>query len=172
MAIAATTGLLLTGCGEETPAAEEEPVEDVLEDVREDESPADEPEIPFEEIPGDELVEPVFDGLYDEGFLADIDAYLDREVVLSGEVADVLSETAFAMTAAGNPAVEPIVVVTPDPVPAVEPGAPVRVAGTLEAAFQILAVEEEQGIELEDPLFEEYAGSPFLLADTVEVTSG
>ncbi|CCG05510.1 hypothetical protein [Blastococcus saxobsidens] len=171
-ALAAAAGLLLAGCGGDEPAtdapAAEEPIEDVLDDVAEGESPGDEPDIPFEEIPGDELVEPAFDGLYDDEFLAEIDFYLERPVVLSGEVVDVLTDGVFAMSAAEDPGVPPILVVNSEPMPEIAAGVPVRVAGTLEDALEVGTGEQVQDLGLDDPLFEEYAGAPLLLAETVE----
>ncbi|SEK90659.1 hypothetical protein SAMN04515665_10694 [Blastococcus sp. DSM 46786] len=169
VALAAATGLMLTGCGEDEPAAEGS-AENVLGDVAEDEAPEEEPEIPFDEIPGDELVEPAFDGLYDDEFLADIDSYLERPVVLSGEVADLLTDGVFAMTAADDPGIAPILVVTSDAVPEIADGVPVTVTGTLEDALEMGAVEQMPDFELDDPLFEQYAGAPFVFAETVEVS--
>lgn len=159
-ALAAATGLMLTGCGEDDPAAVE-PVEEVIED----EPSAEEPETP----PGD-LAEPAFDGPYGEGFLIDAEAYLDLPVVLSGEVADVLTDGVFAMAAAEEPGVTPILVVSGDPLPEVESGVPVTVTGTLQDPVEVGEVGQVPDFALNDPLFEDYAGAPLVFAESVEVS--
>ncbi len=118
--------------------------------------------------PGSELAEPAFEGQFGEDFLADVDGFTGRQVTVSGEVAEVLQPQVFALTSASD-AVEPILVVGGEVPGSLEAGTPVQVSGSLEQGFDVVDVEDRVGFDLDDPLFEQYSGAPFLIAGTVQV---
>ncbi|RFU21351.1 hypothetical protein [Geodermatophilus marinus] len=125
--------------------------------------------------PDDELVEPpVFAGGYGPDFVSDVDQYAQQQVQLDGQVTEVIQPGFFAMTAPDDPSVAPLLVVDTEAgsTGSLDPGTPVQVTGTLEEGFDVPTVESDQGVDLDDALFEPYAGQPFVVTDSVAVQEG
>lgn len=160
----AVAGLGLAGCGEEEPVVEEPVVEEPVTGEATTEA-APEPTTEGEMATG----EMAYEGPYDQAFVDDMDTYMGQGVTLTGEVNETITPDAFTI----GPDVDPLLVIeTNEDIPPVDPGQQVQVTGTVEQVFDIVAVEEDYGIDLDDELFVAYESEPYLVADTGEVVSG
>ena len=167
----AVAGLGLAGCGgEEEPVAEEPVVEEPA--VEETNPVSDEAtgEIAAEPTTEGEMAagEMAYEGPYDDTFLEEIDTYVDQDVMVSGEVSEVIGPDSFAISGA----TEPMLIVEGQEIPAVDEGNAVQVTGTVEQAFDIVEVEEQLGTDLEDSLYTAYEGEPYIMATSAEVVAG
>ncbi len=118
------------------------------------------------DVRGPEDLEDPYDGPLTAAFRQDIEAYVDQEVTLEAQVADVLSPAAFTITGRDEE-VEPLLVVVEQPVGDLTPGIPVVVAATAQDEFEVAAVEEELGVDLPEGA-EEWEGEAYLRASIVE----
>ena len=149
-AFAAASTLGLTACGGDTAGTEAgADVEDVTE------------EEPLEDGP--------YDGVYDTAFYEDINTWVGQEVVLSADVNEVITPTAFTIAGTDDTSVEPLLVVGATENNGLAAETTVEVTGTVQEAFVVTEVEEELGIDLDDALFEEYAEENYVVAENVEV---
>ena len=166
----AVAGLGLAGCGTEGPE-EGTTVEEVTDgEIVETTAPA-EGEATAEEPVTEEPVEGelAYDGPYDQAFYDEATTYVGQQVTLTGEVNETITPDTFSI--GGD--VDPLLVIeTQENITPLDPGQQVQVTGTVEQAFDIVAVEEEFGLDLEDELFVAYESEPYLVADTGEVVSG
>lgn len=149
-AVAAFSALGLAACGGDTAGTEAgADVADVVE------------EEPLEEGP--------FEGPYDTAFYEDMDSYVGQGVVLSADVNDVITPSAFTIAGTDDTAVEALLVVGATENNELAPETTVEVTGTVQQAFVLTEVEDELGIDLDDALFEEWEQEPYVMADDVEV---
>lgn len=163
-------GLGLAACGPQGPAPEdpladgevEEPVQEPLDDPPAEEPTTTEPTAagPTGEGP---TAGTVYVGPYDQAFIDDLGTYTAQEVTVTGDVDETLTPDAFTIGADVDPL---LVIETQESIPPVDPGQEVEVTGTVEEIFEIVAVEEEFGIDLDDELFVAYESQPYLVAST------
>lgn len=107
----------------------------------------------------------VYDGLYGEDFAANVQDYDDREVAVSGTVEQVVSRNAFTL---GGDGVADLLVISAEGNEEVQQGDTVKVTGTAHATFDLPAVEDDIGRDLDDAQFEEWDQGPYVAADQVE----
>lgn len=157
----AATGLALTGCGADEPDPGTE-----VEDVTEGEVlPSGTPAAP--EGSGTRLP---FYGAYDRQFAEDRAVHEGQEVTLTAEVESVLSDHAFAVGDPDDVTLDPLLVVHDADVPQLEEGEALEVVGTVLPDFDVATAEEELGVDLEDALFEDRRGDPWLHATGATAT--
>lgn len=168
-------GLGLAACGPQGPAPDdpladgevEEPVQEPLDDPPAEEPTTTEPTAagPTGEGPTGEgpTAGTVYVGPYDQAFIDDLGTYTAQEVTVTGDVDETLTPDAFTIGADVDPL---LVIETQESIPPVDPGQEVEVTGTVEEIFEIVAVEEEFGIDLDDELFVAYESQPYLVAST------
>lgn len=108
-------------------------------------------------------VDELYDGPYSSDFAEEISTYVGDEVVVSAKVGEVISEQAF-MIAGGD--VEALLIVSTDTFD-VSPGALVKVTGTVRKAFTLADVKEDFGSEIDDELFVDREGEPYILASDI-----
>jgi hypothetical protein len=124
------------------------------------------------DIRGSGDLEDPYDGPYTSDFRTDVEAYVDQEVTLEASVDRVVSPVAFTITGPDGQAVEPLLVVTAEPLPDLRAGQDVVVAATPQDDFQVSAVEDRLDAALPEEPYEEWDGEPYLRASTVEVAGG
>lgn len=158
----AVAGLGLAGCGTEGSETGTD-VEDVTDGEVLESSP------PAEDAPAegaeDGIAAEGYVGPYDQDFSDRSTTYVGQEVTLSAEVSETVSPEAF--TIAG--AVDPLLIVESQELPAVDTGQVVEVTGTVQDDFAVTDVEEDLGTELEDELFSDYEGRPYVMATSAEI---
>lgn len=108
-----------------------------------------------------------YDGAYDSDFADDMDSYVGQEVTLSAEVAEVVSDKAFSI-AGGD--VEALLIVGAESQNDIEPGQLVKVTGTVKKALTVTELEDELQFELDDNLFIDWEGEPYVVATKVDST--
>ncbi|MGY1709211.1 hypothetical protein ACI8AC_06825 [Geodermatophilus sp. SYSU D00758] len=161
--LAAAVVLGLSGCGDDEPVATG-PQETADDTVAATEDPVDE-----EIEPGGELTEPAFEGDYTEDFIDRAGGYTGEQVTLRGTVGEVLQPGLFTLTSTEDTSAAPILVIGIEAPESIDAGTPAQVTGTLMEGFEVTDVEDQQGVDLDDPLFEQYSGQPYLNADSVEL---
>ncbi|MGY1669115.1 hypothetical protein ACI78U_00685 [Geodermatophilus sp. SYSU D00710] len=115
--------------------------------------------------PGD--LEDPYDGPYSPDFHDDVEAYVDQEVTLEASVDRVVSQLAFTITGPDGEDVAPLLVVTDEPLPGLQPGRDVVVAAVPHDEFAVSVVEDELDAALADEAYEEWEGEPYLSARRV-----
>ncbi len=160
----AVAGLALAGCNTEGPEDGVD-VEDISEGDVASSSPAAETPM-ADETP---MAGMGYSGLYDQNFYdeARADAYAGQEVTVSAEVTETLSDDTFVIAGTANTAVDPLLIVEEEEIPAVEVGQVVQVTGTVMQDFDVAAAEEKLGIDLDDEAYADFVGEPY-----VSITSG
>jgi hypothetical protein len=158
--IVAVAGLGLAGCNTEGPE-EGTDVEDVTEGEVLESSPA-----PQETDPE---VGAGYVGPYDQAFYDESETYAGQEVTVSAEVTETLSTDTFVIAGAAGTAVDPLLIVEKQEIPPLDDGQVVEVTGTVAQDFDIAATEEELGIDLEDELYADYVGEPYIMATSGEI---
>ena len=147
--ILAVAGLGLAGCNTEGPE-EGADVEDLSEN-------------------GDAEVAMGYVGPYDPAFYEESETYVGQQVTVSAEVAETLSTGTFVIGGTADTAVDPLLIVEEQEIPALEVGQVVEVTGTVQQGFDVAAAEEEFGIELEDELYADYVEEPYITATSAEI---
>jgi hypothetical protein len=149
-AVLALSGLGLTACGDDTAGNEAgADVQDVTED--------------------DVAVGP-YDGPYDTAFYGDLDSYVGEEVTVSADVNEILSPTSFTIAGTDDTTVEPLLVVGATEVTGLESDLTVSVTGTVQEGFDVAAVEDDLGADLDDELYTEWDGEHYLVAKSVDTS--
>lgn len=110
----------------------------------------------------------IYDGPYDETFNEDMDQYEGETVTVSAEVNDVLSENAFTIAGTEDTSVEELLIVSAEGNADLAEDDPVEVTGVVHQAFESTTVEEDLGFTLEEELFADYDGEPYIEATTVD----
>ncbi|MDT0275468.1 hypothetical protein [Blastococcus goldschmidtiae] len=124
----------------------------------------------IEDVPEDEvLADGPYEGRYEVDFFESIDDYADQEVTLTAAVDEVVRPDAFTIGGTGDVSVEALLVVGAEQDQELTPGATVEVTGTVKDGFVITDVEEELGVDLDGPVFEEFEDEPYIVAEDVEV---
>lgn len=157
----------LTACstaGEETGAD----VEDVNELAEEGEENLEEG---LEEGDEEEAVDGPFDGPFDDDFYADIDdLYVGELVTVSALVNEVIAPEAFTIAGTDETTVEELLVLHDGTVEGLEPELDVTVTGTAQTVFVLTDVEAELGVDLDDGLYTDWEGLPYIDATNVDST--
>jgi hypothetical protein len=166
--LAATTaiaaGLLLTGCGATDPAtstagesAAETEAASTAQPLRE--APPGPYDGPYNAAFAEEV------GTYPE--TGEIGVYEGMEVSLTAEIGEVVSPIAVAITDPQDPSVAPLLVVLENADTTLRAGDPIEVTGTVHAAYNVPAVEENLGEAPEADVLAHYDGQPFIEATQV-----
>lgn len=158
--IFATAGLALAGCNTAGPE-EGVDVEDISEGDVAASSPAAEPSMSAGAMG--------YNGVYDQTFYDGADAYAGQEVTVSAEVTENISTDTFVIGGADGTAVDPLLIVEESEVPSMVEGEVVQLTGTVQQDFDVVAAEELLGLELEDELYADYVGEPYLSITSGEV---
>lgn len=159
--IAAGLGLGLTGCNTEGPE-EGTDVEDISEGSIAPSTPAESRNVPAEpRVP--------YSGAYNQDFYDQADAYVGQDVTLSAEVTRTVSPDAFVIAGAEDTAVDPLLVIEAEEIPALDDGEVVRVTGTVQKDFDPVKVSQDLGIDLDTSKLGDYEGQPYVEATKGEV---
>lgn len=100
----------------------------------------------------------------------DVMSFVGQTVTVSAEVNEIIAPDAFTIAGDGFFGGEPLLIVSPPGGPAVQEGSPVQVTGTVRQAFDLPAVEQEFGFDLDDNLFGAYSGEPYIAASNIDPT--
>lgn len=167
----AVAGLGLAGCNTEGPE-EGTDVEDISEGEVAESSPAAE-ELPegdaAESSPANEELGAGYVGPYDQTFYDEADTFVGQEVTISAEVTETLSDDTFVIAGGAGTTVDPLLIVEAQEIPSLDEGQVVELMGTVQQGFDVAAAEEQLGIELEDELYADYVGGPYLEATSGEI---
>ncbi|MEX5302312.1 hypothetical protein [Kocuria sabuli] len=153
----AVAGLGLAGCGSEGPETGTD-VEDITDGEVVESSPAATQDAGAMAYAGD----------YNQDFYDESTTYVGQQVTLSAEVSETLSPDAFAIAGA----VDPLLIIESEEIPALDTGQVVQVTGTVQDDFDVVTVEEELGVDLEDGVFADFEGEPYIMATSGEVIEG
>jgi hypothetical protein len=169
VSVLAIAGLALTGCGgtEEDEAGTE--VEDITGGEVAETPPAE--QTPPAEAEGTQTRMPFY-GAYDRQFVDDQAVHEGQEVTLTAEIVEVVSSHALEIGDPNDLTLDPLLVVHDLGATGLEPDQAVEVVGTVMASFELATVEEEFGQSLEDELYTDYEGDPYVLATEVTPTEG
>ncbi|WP_258803152.1 hypothetical protein [Pseudarthrobacter sp. NS4] len=148
------TALGLTSCGTEGPETGVD-----VEDVQ---------ELP-EQTETNNTANP-FDGPYNQEFFDDLDLREGQEVTVSANVNRIITPEAFTIAGTEDTTVDPLLVVHKDAQPELQPELTVKVTGTVHTAFDLMAVEKDLDVDLDDALFEDWDGEPYLQASTIDTS--
>lgn len=158
--IFAVAGLGLAGCNTAGPE-EGTDVEDISEGEVMESSPAPQD--------GETGMGAGYVGPYDQAFYDENETYAGQEVTVSAEVTATLSTDTFVIAGADGTAVDPLLIVEEQEISAFDDGEVVEVTGTVAQDFDVAAAEEELGIDLEDELYADYVGEPYIMATSGEI---
>lgn len=164
----ALSGLALAGCGGEEDTGTE--VEDITagEVVGSSPTPQEDGAVPTAEGPGTEsIVADPYRGAYNREFYDDRAVHEGQEVTLSAEVEEVVSSHALEIGDPEDVTLDPLLVVHGPGVGGLEEGRAVEIVGTVQASFDLATAEEDLGVDLEDQLFIDHHGDPYLRATEV-----
>lgn len=144
--IAATSALLLTACGDTAGSEAGVDVADIQQ-------------------------EPVVDdaGVFDTPDYADPMSFVGQTVTVSAEVNDLISTQAFTIAGTLQTGADELLIVSAGGGPAVTEDSAVEVTGTVLERFDVVGAEEFVGADLDDGLFTDRNGEPYIQADTVEL---
>lgn len=148
------TALGVTSCGTEGPETGAD-----VEDVQ---------EVP-EETETNNTANP-FDGPYDQEFLDDVDVREGQVVTVSANVNRIITPEAFTIAGTEDTTVDPLLVLHKNAEPELKPELTVKVTGTVHTAFDLPAVEKDLDVDLDDALFEDWDGKPYLQASNIDTS--
>ncbi|MHA7284300.1 hypothetical protein [Arthrobacter sp. TMS2-4] len=107
-------------------------------------------------------------GSYDQSWFDDRDSYIGEEVTLSADVNEVIDPTAFTIAGTDDTTVDELLIVHPEDLPEVSTEATVVVTGTVKEGFYVVTVEDELGVDLDDALYEDWDGEPYVHATEID----
>lgn len=143
--IAATSALLLTACGDTAGSEAGADVADIQQ----------EPDVDA--------------GVFDTPDFADPMSFVGQTVTVSAEVNDVISTQAFTIAGTLQTSADELLILAADPGVAITEESAVEVTGTVMERFDVLGAEEFVAGDLDDGLFADWNGEPYIQADTVEL---
>ena len=111
-----------------------------------------------------------FDGPYNQEFFDDLDVREGETVTVSANVNEIFTPEAFTIAGTEDTTVDPLLVVHKDAEPELKPELTVKVTGTARTAFDLPAVEKDLGVDLDDTLFEDWDGKPYLQASMIDTS--
>jgi len=125
------------------------------------------------DVRGSEDLDDPYRGLLDAAFREDLEAYVDQEVTLLADVAEVVSPRVFAVTSPDGGEVDPVLVVATADAGDVDPqvGQSLVIAATPVRDLEAGTVVEEQGLDVQQQQLEEWDGEPYLVAAILEPAS-
>ncbi|MGY1709545.1 hypothetical protein ACI8AC_08550 [Geodermatophilus sp. SYSU D00758] len=91
----------------------------------------------------------------------------EEAFTVSAAIGDVYSGHAFTLT--GDDGGDPVLVVSPDDVVGITPELAARVTGVVQEGLDVPAVEEDEGVDLDDDALADWAGRPYVLAEEVDL---
>jgi hypothetical protein len=164
VSVLAVAGLALAGCGNGEDEAGTE-VDDITGGEVQETPPAEEtpPAAGETALPG----ATPYGGAYNQDFADDQAVYEGQEVTLSAEIVEVVSDNALEIGDPGDINLDPLLVMHDLGATGLEPDQTVEVVGTVMTSFEVATVEEELGVELEDEVYTDYEGDPWLHATEV-----
>lgn len=162
VSLLAAAGLALAGCG----GADEDDTGTEVDDItggEVTETPA------AEETPAPEGTQTrlPFYGAYDREFTDDRAVHEGQEVTLTAEIVEVVSGNALEIGDPGDITLDPLLVMHDLGATGLEQDQAVEVVGTVMTDFDLTTAEEELGVDLEDELYTDYEGDPWLRATEV-----
>lgn len=162
LSILPVTALGITACNGTAGSEEGADVEDVVEgeEVINESAVAEE---------ADAAAEP-YDGAYDATFYDEVNTYVGEEVTLSADVNEVIDATSFTIAGTDDTTVDALLVVHPEDAPDVTNDLTISVTGTVMEVFDLATVEEEMGVDLDDALYEDWDGEPYLEATSIDTS--
>lgn len=164
-AVLAAIGLALSGCGSGQSEAEVDAVAEadgVTEgDILESPPPAAEP---AEDGASNPDVGP-----YDREFYDELAASAGQEVTLTADVHHIISPRALTVGDPDDQTLDPLLVVHDLEPGTLEAGLLVEVTGTIGESFAVSAAEEQLGVDLADPYFDDHEGEPWVRATEITV---
>lgn len=163
----AVAGLALAGCGNGEDEAGTE-----VDDITGGEV-AETP--PVEQVPPAEGEVPQpgatpYGGAYNQQFADDQTVYEGQEVTLSAEVVEVVSDNALEIGDPDDITLDPLLVMHDLGATGLEPDQVVEVVGTVMTDFDPATAGEELGVELEEEVYTDYEGDPWLHATEVTLS--
>ncbi|WP_159617253.1 hypothetical protein [Arthrobacter zhaoguopingii] len=117
----------------------------------------------------DPTAEGAYNGIYDQNFYDEADSYTGQEVTVSAEVTETLSDDTFVIAGGDDTTVDPLLIVEEQEIPPLDEGQVVELTGTVEQEFDVAAAEDNLGIDLEDELYADYLGEPYLSVTSAEI---
>lgn len=163
----AAAGLALAGCGADEPEAGTD-VEDVVEGEVAETSPAAEGTVTVPPAAG-----APYAGPYNRGFYDQTTAYDGQEVTLTGEVEEVFatdSPTALTISDPNDAELGDLLVIAKDATMSdLAADQVVEVVGTVRTDFQLTRVETDLALDLEDELFQDFEGDPYIEATEINM---
>lgn len=111
-----------------------------------------------------------YEGPYDATFYDNVSDLEGETVTVSADVNEVLPPSSFVIAGTDDTSVDPLLVVSATEATGLAPDLTVAVTGTVHTAFDLAAVEEELGVDLDDALYEEYDQEPYISATSVDTS--
>jgi hypothetical protein len=166
--VLALGGSGLAGCGT---SGSEEGVN--VEDITEEDQPGEEGPIAQEDANKDPVPHPGLQEIfYDQEFYDEYDSYIGDTVKVSADVNEIIEPASFTIAGTDDTTVEPLLIVHDKKLPELSAGLAVAVTGTVQASFDVLAVEKELGVELDDELYERFDRQRYIRASSVDISAG
>lgn len=106
-------------------------------------------------------------GPYNRQFFDDQLTYEGQEVTLTAEIEEIVSPQALEISDPNDIELDPLLVIHDLDQPDLEEDQVVEVIGTVQASFDQTVVEQDLGIDLDDEMFADYAGEPYVQATEV-----
>lgn len=111
-----------------------------------------------------------YDGLYDTEFYGELDSYDGEEVTVEADVAEVLSASSFTIAGTDDTSVDEMLVLRASDIAELEPGLTTSFSGTVHQEFDLATVEDELGVDLDDTLYEDWDGQPYIEAADIDTS--
>ena len=111
-----------------------------------------------------------YDGVYDSAFYEERTGYVGQEVTVSATVNEVFGPNSFTIAGTEETSVEPLLVVGADMTADLEEGGVVQVTGTVQDAFEEVAVEDELGLDLTDDAYGDFENQEYIVAESVDTS--
>lgn len=143
--VAAASTLLLSACGDTAGSEAGVDVADIQQE-------------PTEDI-----------GVFDQPDFADPLSFVGQTVTVSAEVNDLISTQAFTIAGTLETGADELLIVSAAGGPAVTDDSVVKVTGTVMERFDVAGAEEFVGADLDDGLYGDFNGEPYIQADTIEL---
>lgn len=93
-----------------------------------------------------------------------------QTVTVSANVNEIITPEAFTIAGTEDTTVDPLLVLHKDAEPELKPELTVKVTGTVHVAFDLPAVEKDLDVDLDDALFEDWDGKPYLQASMIDTS--
>jgi len=154
--VIAFSGVGLAACGDT--AGDETGTS--VEDIQEGDAPATSPT----------TAAGTYDGVYDNTFHDGVNDYLGQTVTVSADVNEVVDGNTFTIAGTDDTSVDPLLVTGAKSTSDLEPDLTVKVTGTVQEAFDLATVEDDLGVDLDDDLYDDWDGKPYIVASSVDTS--